>query len=378
MKKIIYRKLLSDCFIFFLLSLFSLSVIIWVFQAVNYLDLIIDDGRDFKVYLGYSFLNFPKIITKIFPFAIFFSFTYVLSQYELNNNLLIFWSFGISKIKLVNFFLVVSVVATIISILLNAYLVPKVQDIAKSLIRNSNINVFENFIKTKVFNDAIKGLTVYIEKKNENGDLKNIYLKKQSSPDQFQITYAKQGFFKKNFETQILVLLNGETISSNGINVTNFSFSQTDYNLSNLESNTSTYIKTQELLTKDLFGCIFYLTKFEKIQIKNFRVENCRNDNLQNIYRELYKRIISPLFVPVLIMISLLLIMKSKERINYSKYRITIFLFGFIVIIFSETVLRFISNSFFQNLKFIAIPISLVILFYLFYIYKLQFINLKK
>ena len=165
MKKIIYRKLLSDCFIFFLLSLFSLSVIIWVFQAVNYLDLIIDDGRDFKVYLGYSFLNFPKIITKIFPFAIFFSFTYVLSQYELNNNLLIFWSFGISKIKLVNFFLVVSVVATIISILLNAYLVPKVQDIAKSLIRNSNINVFENFIKTKVFNDTIKGLTIYIEKK---------------------------------------------------------------------------------------------------------------------------------------------------------------------------------------------------------------------
>ena len=60
MKKIIYRKFLYDC-ITFLITLISTSVIIWVFQAVNYLDIIIDDGRGYIVYLLYSFLNLQKL-----------------------------------------------------------------------------------------------------------------------------------------------------------------------------------------------------------------------------------------------------------------------------------------------------------------------------
>ena len=45
MKKIIFRELISDCLFFFLLSLFGISAIIWVFQAVNFLDIMIEDGR---------------------------------------------------------------------------------------------------------------------------------------------------------------------------------------------------------------------------------------------------------------------------------------------------------------------------------------------
>ena len=92
MKKIIFRKLLLDCLTFFLLALFGISTIIWVFQAVNFLDVIIDDGRSYAVYINYTLLSFPKIISKIFPFALFFSFSYVLSKYELNNELMIFWN----------------------------------------------------------------------------------------------------------------------------------------------------------------------------------------------------------------------------------------------------------------------------------------------
>ena len=104
MKKILFRKLLLDCLIFFSITLVSASVIIWVFQAVNFLDIMVEDGRDYLVYINYSLLNFPKIITRIFPFALFFSFSYVLSKYELNNELMILWNFGINKIQLINFF----------------------------------------------------------------------------------------------------------------------------------------------------------------------------------------------------------------------------------------------------------------------------------
>ena len=89
MKKILFRKLLFDCLIFFSVTLISTSVIIWVFQAVNFLDIMVEDGRDYLVYINYSLLNFPKIITRIFPFALFFSIFYVTAKYETNNELII-------------------------------------------------------------------------------------------------------------------------------------------------------------------------------------------------------------------------------------------------------------------------------------------------
>ena len=53
--------------VFFFISLFATSIIIWVFQAVNFLDIIVEDGRDYLVYINFSLLNFPKILTKVIP-----------------------------------------------------------------------------------------------------------------------------------------------------------------------------------------------------------------------------------------------------------------------------------------------------------------------
>ena len=140
MKKLLFRKILFDCLIFFLITLISLSLIIWVFQAVNFLDLMTEDGRDYLVYASYSLLNFPKIISRIMPFSIFFSFLYIISKYELNNELLILWNFGINKIQFVNFILKFSIILTLIQIVITSFVVPTSQNIGRSVIRSSNIN----------------------------------------------------------------------------------------------------------------------------------------------------------------------------------------------------------------------------------------------
>ena len=93
MKKILFRKLLADYMSFFVLALISSGVVIWVFQAVNFLDIMIEDGRDYLVYINFSLLNFPKIISKIYPFVLFFSLFYITIKYELNNELIIFLEF---------------------------------------------------------------------------------------------------------------------------------------------------------------------------------------------------------------------------------------------------------------------------------------------
>ena len=372
MKKILFRKLLIDCLLFFLITLFSSGIIIWVFQAVNFLDIIVEDGRNYLVYLNFSLLNFPKVISKLVPFILFLSFIYVIGKYELNNELIIFWNFGVNKIDIINFFVKFSFIIMLIQIFLTALIVPKSQDLARSFLRSSSINYLENFIKPRIFNDAVKGLTIYSNSKDEVGNLKEIYLKKGSG-DNFQITFAKEGRFKKIGKNQFLELNFGETISVINNKITNFKFKKTDFNLSNFEDNTTTYKKTQEVATMDLIKCYHNLMNFNFLKIdKNFDVENCRLDNIDNIIKELYKRIVIPLYIPVLILISLLLIIKSKENINYSKYRILIFFIGFFTIITSEMTIRLINEDFLKNIKFFIIPIILAVSLYLNYLIRFK------
>ena len=110
MEKLIFRKLYTNINLFFLISTISISLIIWITQAVNFLDLVSEDGHALKIYFMYTLYNFPKIISRILLFIFFISLFYVLLKYEEKNALVLFRINGVGKKefarKLINFLLV--------------------------------------------------------------------------------------------------------------------------------------------------------------------------------------------------------------------------------------------------------------------------------
>jgi lipopolysaccharide export system permease protein len=369
MKKILFRKLLTDYLSFFFVALLSVSIIIWVFQAVNFLDIMIEDGRDYLIYIKYSLLNFPKIFSRLFPFVLFFSLFYVTIRYENNNELIIFWNFGINKITIINFIFKASLLLFLIQIILTSIIVPKSQKLAKSYIRSSNVNFLGNFVKPQKFNDTIKGVTIYTDQKDESGNLSNLYLKKKIDKNNFQVTYAKKGVFKEINNRPLLILYDGETITTKNNKITNFSFSKSDFSLNNLKTNTTTYIKMQEISTLDIIRCldfIYELNLFNKFK----KIDRCSSANTKNFIKEFYKRSIIPFYIPILSLIPFLLLISSKENTNYFRLKFLIFLLGVIAVIFSETTIRLISNSYIDNFALLILPIFLILILYLFFIKK--------
>ena len=376
MKKIIFRELSKNCSKFFLLTIFTISLIIWVLQAVNYLDFVIEDGHGFFVYFKYTLLNLPKIIGKLFPFAVFFSFAYILTKYENKNELIIFWNHGIDKIKFINYFIKLSFVFVVLNLLLSSLIIPISQDKARSFIRTSDLDFFESMLKPKKFIDAIKNLTIYFEKKNELGQLERIFLKDNSNGENFQITFAKIGKFEDRGGKRILVLYDGATLNNQDGNLSKFNFSKTDYNISKFNSKSIGTTKTQENSTAELLQCLQILEKEKNIDKnidKIFSFQNCRLANLVNIYQEIYKRLITPFYNVLLVMIALLLIMKSKDTMNFRMYKIKIYIFGFITVIFLEASLKFITSTLLQNLFIASIPFLLFLILYLYFFNKLKY-----
>ncbi len=376
MKKIVYRKIAKDCLNFFLVITFTISLIIWVLQAVNYLDFVIEDGHSFLVYFKYTLFSFPKILSRIFPFSIFLAFSYIFLKYENKNELVIFWNFGIKKINFINFFIKFSLFFTLSSLLLNAVITPFTQDRARSFIRSSDLGFFESMLKPKKFIDAFGNLTIYFDEKNNNGELKNIFLNEKTDFNNSQTTFAKTGLIKKNNNNnndKILELYDGRTINNVNGKSSEFSFAKTDYNMSNFGTKTITQQKVQETSTMDLIECSFLFNSVKISSTKEISdIINCTFENLENIYEEIYSRLLKPLYTTFLIIISLLIILKSRSDPSFNLNKLKIYLFGFIFVIFIESSSKFISLNLMQNLLFIILPFFLTLTIYLYLITTLR------
>tara|TARA_B100000787_G_scaffold169585_1_gene161232 strand:- start:2102 stop:3241 length:1140 start_codon:yes stop_codon:yes gene_type:complete len=374
MKKIVYRKIAKDCINFFFLTIFTISLIIWILQAVNYLDFVVEDGHGFLVYFNYTLLSFPKIFSRIFPFAVFIAFSYILLKYENKNELVIFWNFGIKKIEFIHFFIKLSILFIFLSLLLNAIITPLTQDKARSFLRSSDLDFFESILKPKKFVDIIKNLTIYFDEKTNDGELKKIFLNDKASS---QTTIAKTGKFELRGDKRILVLYNGRTITDNNGNISEFKFAKTDFNITKFNSKTITVQKTQETSTNDLVKCLLFF-KNNKVNLnieKIKKIKNCRIGNLKNIYETLYSRLIKPFYTTFLIAISLLFILKSKDDHKFKLYKLKVYSFGFIFIIFLESSSKFITTNLLQNIILSVLPL---VFFLIIYGYFLNIFKVKK
>ena len=177
MKKLIYKNIISEILLFLFLSLFALTIIIWIIQAVNFLDLVSEDGHSFGIYFKFSLLSIPKILSRILIFVLFISIFYVISKYEDNNEILIFWTNGVNKAQFINSVLIFSTIFIILQLCLNSLIVPKTLDLGRKYIRTSGIELFPSLLKEKKFIDTVSDLTIFIDKKTNEGKLEKIFLK---------------------------------------------------------------------------------------------------------------------------------------------------------------------------------------------------------
>ena len=187
MKKLIFRRFSIDIAGFFLLSVVSIGLIVWIIQAVNYLDFVSEDGHSLKVYFMYSVLSLPKIVGKLTIFVFFISVFFIISKYEDKNEMIVFWTSGVKKIEFINNLFKISVLLLIIQLLFNLFLIPKSQDSARSFLRNSEIDFFPFLIKSKKFIDTVSDLTIFIDNKNNNGIFENVYIQDNSDSKKTQI-----------------------------------------------------------------------------------------------------------------------------------------------------------------------------------------------
>lgn len=358
-KKLIFRKFFLDNTYFFITALASLSIIVWVIQAVNFLDFVTEDGHGLGVYFKYTLLNLPKIISRLMPFIFFVSIFYTLNKYEENNELKIFWIFGTDKKEFLNKVLKYSFIILFIQLALNLFVVPYAQNKARTYIQSSSIDFFPSLINEKKFIDTVDKLTIYVEKKEKNY-YEKIFLKDNKEQKKTKIIYAEKGNLTNDQKGRYLNLYNGKIININRNNVTVFDFKNTTFDLSSFTTKSIVDFKIQEKNTYQILECFINFHLLNNLTF--FHENHCNEESLGMLQQELFKRFIKPFFYLSLATVICFLLLFSKENIKSKFNKFGVFLFGVIIVILSEFATSTASAS------FIYFQFSVIFTFLLFFI----------
>ncbi len=382
----IYKHFFLELSKYFFLVLFTFSAIVWAVQAVNFLDLIVEDGHKVSLYLNYSLLNIPKILTKFIPLSFLLALVLTILKFDSENELIILWTSGLNKIKIINFFLKIALIITIIQLFLAAFINPNVLNYSRSLIRNSDLDLISSAIKTNEFNNTLEGLTMYVEEKDVLGTMKNVFIRDDSNrlsaienrekTDTLTII-AKKG--RLNSETKnSLILENGVIhVENKSKEIQVIKFKKTELAFDNLKTKSIIYPKVQETPSKILLNCFFKKTthallkgdKDLKCETKEERVE---------VLAEINRRFGMPLYIPLLSLLSSFLLISREETKIKNWYKYFYFGLAFAILITAEILVRYSGKSLTHGLFYYLLPLLCIPVFYIELIRRFYYENLRK
>jgi len=287
----------------------------------------------------------------------FISLFYTIIKYENNNELNIFWISGISKFKFVNIMIIFSIILMCFQIWLGSYLSPMAQLKARNLIKNSNVDFFTSLIREGKFINAVKGLTIFAEKKDVD-NFSNIFID-DSTKGYSRMIYAKNGKILSDKKDKKFVLFNGKVINIDDARINTFEFDQIDFNLQSFGSNSIIRPKIQEINSLHLLRCLFD---------RNINIEKeCgQNYMINETKQELLKRFFKPVYILLITILSCLLFTSGRYNPKFDQIKKYIFLITFFIILISETSLRYATSSNISLSIYFLTPILLFIFFYIF------------
>ena len=375
MKKTIYKYFFHEFIIYFTITLFALAAVVWTIQAVNYLDLITEDGHAFSIYFNYSFLTLSKVLTKLIPFCFLLAIVLTILKLENDNELIALWTSGLNKIHIVHLILRISILIMFLQLLLTSIFNPMLLNLSRTLLKNSELQFIPSLLKEKQFNDTVEGLTIFVDTKDENQIYKNIFIRDDGSVlssigTTSSTIFAKSGHMSKNEKNLILYDGNIQKLNAKG-DVNIIKFEKTTLNLAGISTKSISEPKMQETPTIQILLCL---------QNKNTSdMHNCGTDKRSQMDTkiEINKRFGMPVYIPLISLISCFLLGSRKDKKMFYLNKYIYFFIGFLILAFAEVIVRYSGISWNHTFIYYLIPLGMSPLLYFALIRTFKYENLS-
>lgn len=203
------RYMLSQLLVLFGFFSLVLVAIFWINRGVSLFDQLISDGQSALVFLEFTVLGLPKLITMVLPIATFAAAVYVTNRMTNESELTVMQATGTGPFRMAWPVLIFGAVVFVMASALHHLLMPLAQE--QLTLRQKEVaqNATARLLTEGKFLHPSKGVTFYTRQIDEDGVLRDVFLSDRRNENEGVIYTAEQAYLIRDEDRTTLIMIDG-------------------------------------------------------------------------------------------------------------------------------------------------------------------------
>ena len=203
------RYMLSQLLVLFGFFALVLVAVFWINRAVQLVDRLISDGQTALVFLEFTALGLPRLITTVLPIAAFAASVYVTNRLNNESELTVMQATGTSPWRLSRPVVFFGVIAGCMMTVLSHFLMPAAAaQLSEREIAISR-NVTSQLLTEGTFLTPALGITFYTRAISEDGVLRGVFLADRREIEKRVIYTAAEAYLVRDGDGTSLIMVDG-------------------------------------------------------------------------------------------------------------------------------------------------------------------------
>ncbi|WP_298969737.1 LPS export ABC transporter permease LptF [uncultured Roseobacter sp.] len=245
------RYVLSQLLILFGFFSLVLVAVFWINRAVVLFDRLISDGQSALVFLEFTALGLPKLITTVLPISAFAATVYVTNRLNNESELTVMQATGSSPYRLARPVLAFGVIVFLMSSTLQHVLLPLALGQLSEREAEISQNATSRLLTEGAFLHPSSAVTFYAGEISEDGVLRDVFLSDGRKPEEGVIYTAAEAYLIRNQDLTTLIMLDGmaQRLSNESNRLATANFQDFSFDISSLVRNDASPIQIARNMT---------------------------------------------------------------------------------------------------------------------------------
>ncbi len=187
----------------------SLTCIVWLTQSLRFVDMIVNRGLSVTTFITFTLLLLPTFLSLIGPIALFAAIMFTYNRMVSDNEIVVLRASGMKPSAIGRPALILTVVLVAMGYLNSLYLMPSTFREFKDMQREFRTELSSIFLQEGVFNPVVDGITVFIHKRGNNGELFGIIVHDERKPEKPVTVMAEKGAIVASEKGPRVLMING-------------------------------------------------------------------------------------------------------------------------------------------------------------------------
>ncbi|GIT87243.1 MULTISPECIES: LPS export ABC transporter permease LptF [Roseobacter] len=203
------RYMLSQLLVLFGFFALVLVAILWINRGVSLFDQLISDGQSALVFLEFTALGLPKLITTVLPIATFAAAVYVTNRMNNESELTVLQATGSGPVRLARPVLVFGVIVFLMASVLHHVLMPLAQQQLGHRQNEIAQNATSRLLTEGRFLHPSEGVTFYTQQIDDDGVLRDVFLSDRRRAEEGVIYTAAHAYLIRDEDRTSLIMVDG-------------------------------------------------------------------------------------------------------------------------------------------------------------------------